>query len=55
MWIDDQDLMRRIQFDLGDVSGAGGGMVMTMSDWGAPVTVEAPPARDLVQLPGGVQ
>ena len=54
MWIDDEDLMRRIQFDLRQVEGAGvtGGMVMTMSDWGEPVSVEAPPARDLVELPG---
>lgn len=58
MWIDDEDLMRRIEFDLGDVAGGGGsgpgGMVMTMSDWGAPVTVQAPPRGDILQMPGGV-
>jgi len=53
MWIDDDNLMRRIQFDLGDGPTGGGAMVMTMSDWGKPVTVEAPPARDIAQLPGG--
>jgi hypothetical protein len=53
MWIDEQDLMRRIEFDLGAVAGGGaGGMVMTMSDWGKPVTVEAPPANAIVQMPG---
>jgi LppX_LprAFG lipoprotein len=53
MWIDDEDLMRRIEFDLGEAAG-GGGRVMTMSDWGAPVTVEAPPRRAILQMPGGV-
>jgi LppX_LprAFG lipoprotein len=51
MWIDSDDLMRRIQFDLGSVSAGGGGMVMTMSDWGQPVTVEAPPASAIVEMP----
>ncbi|HET6654332.1 MAG TPA: LppX_LprAFG lipoprotein [Nocardioides sp.] len=54
MWIDDEDLMRRIEFDLGDVAGGGGGMVMTMSDWGTPVTVKAPPRTAILQMPGGV-
>lgn len=52
MWIDGDDLMRRIEFDLGEVSGGGGGMVMTMSDWGKPVTVEVPPAGAIMQMPG---
>ncbi|MGA9745960.1 MAG: LppX_LprAFG lipoprotein [Nocardioides sp.] len=55
MWIDDSDLMRRIEFDLGafggDAAGAGG-MVMTMSDWGKPVSVKAPPANAIVEMPG---
>ena len=58
MWLDDSDLMRRIEFDLGAMmgqqgSGGAGGMVMTMNDWGKPVTVKAPPAKDLVEMPGG--
>ena len=58
MWLDDSDLMRRIEFDLGAMMGAqgsgdSGGMVMTMDDWGKPVTVKAPPAKDLVEMPGG--
>jgi hypothetical protein len=54
MWIDDEDLMRRIEFDLGEVADGGGGMVMTMSDWGTPVTVKAPPRTAILQMPGGV-
>jgi hypothetical protein len=47
LWIDEQDLMRRMQFDEGR-----GGMTMTMSDWGKPVTVKAPPASAIMQIPG---
>jgi hypothetical protein len=54
MWIDDEDLMRRIEFDLGEVADGGGGMIMTMSDWGTPVTVKAPPRTAILQMPGGV-
>jgi LppX_LprAFG lipoprotein len=52
MWIDDDDLMRRIEFDLGEVATGAGGMVMTMSEWGEPVTVQAPPRGDIMQMPG---
>lgn len=52
MWIDGDDLMRRIEFDLGEVASGAGGMVMTMSDWGTPVTVEAPPRGAIMQMPG---
>lgn len=55
LWLDEADLMRRIEFDLGAVAGGqagSGGMVMTMSDWGEPVTVEAPPASAIVEMPG---
>ncbi len=60
MWLDDSDLMRRIEFDMGAMMGQGGsggsgGMVMTMSDWGKPVSVKAPPAKDLMELPGAPQ
>jgi hypothetical protein len=27
-------------------------MTMTMSDWGKPVTVKAPPASAIMQIPG---
>ena len=49
LWIDDQDLMRRLEFG----SGAEG-MTMTLSDWGKPVTVKAPPASALMELPGSM-
>lgn len=49
LWIDDQDLMRRMQFDEGR-----GGMTMTMSDWGEPVTVTAPPSSAIMDLPGSM-
>ncbi len=55
MWIDDSDLMRRIEFDLGALGGGAadsGGMVMTMSDWGKPVSVKAPPAGAIMDMPG---
>jgi hypothetical protein len=58
MWLDDSDLMRRIEFDMGAMmgqSGGTGGMVMTMSDWGEPVSVKAPPAKDLMKMPGTPQ
>ncbi|QNN53214.1 LppX_LprAFG lipoprotein [Nocardioides mesophilus] len=47
LWLDSEDLMRRMEFSQG-----AGSIVMTMSDWGKPVTVKAPPASSLMQLPG---
>ena len=47
LWIDDQDLMRRLQFGSGAT-----GMTLTLSDWGKPVTVKAPPASAIMELPG---
>lgn len=49
LWIDDQDLMRRLQFGSGQT-----GMTLTMSDWGKPVTVKAPPASAIMELPGSM-
>jgi hypothetical protein len=43
MWLDSKDLLRRMRFGL-----SGMRMTMTMSRWGEPVTVQAPPARTLV-------
>ena len=51
LWLDQDDLMRRIEFT---VPGGGGGMTMTMSDWGKPVTVKAPPPGAVMQMPGTV-
>jgi hypothetical protein len=47
LWLDDEDLMRVVQMDLGQ-----GTMVMTMDNWGAPVKVSAPPRRSVMQMPG---
>lgn len=48
LWLDDQDLMRRMEFDM----GGSGGMTMTMSDWGEPVTIKAPPKSAVMKMPG---
>jgi hypothetical protein len=48
LWLDDQNLMRRIEFQQ-----MGGSLVMTMSDWGKQVTVNAPPANALMEMPSG--
>jgi len=47
LWIDDEDLMRRMKFDQ-----AGADMTMTMDDWGQPVSVKAPPAAAIMKMPG---
>ncbi len=47
LWLDDDDLMRRIQYTVG-----GGGVTLSMSDWGEPVTVKAPRKADIMQMPG---
>lgn len=43
MWLDDHDLLRRMQFEV-----AGQSVDMSMSKWGEPVSVEAPPASKVV-------
>jgi hypothetical protein len=43
MWLDDQDLLRRMQFEV-----AGQTVDMSMSKWGEPVSIEAPPAGKVV-------
>jgi hypothetical protein len=47
LWLDDEDLMRKVGFEI----PGGASMDMTMSDWGEPVTVEAPAAKDIVEPP----
>ncbi|GAA0577098.1 hypothetical protein HPO96_14955 [Kribbella sandramycini] len=44
MWMDADDLVRRLTFDLGGVA-----MEMTMSDYNKPVTITAPPANKIVK------
>jgi hypothetical protein len=48
LWLDHDDLMRRVQYSV-----QGGRILLTMSDWGEPVTVKAPPRSAVMQLPGG--
>lgn len=45
LWLDDEALMRRVEYTMAqDVS-----LVMEMSDWGEPVTIEAPRRADIVE------
>ncbi|HEX4978328.1 MAG TPA: LppX_LprAFG lipoprotein [Nocardioides sp.] len=46
LWLDDQDLMRRVQYTMG-----GGGVTISMSDWGEPVRVKAPPRSAIMEMP----
>ena len=50
MWLDDHDLLRRMQFEV-----AGQTVDMSMSKWGEPVSVEAPPAGKVVDPPSMMQ
>ncbi|WP_026455451.1 hypothetical protein [Saccharomonospora iraqiensis] len=57
LYLDSQNLPRRIEMNL-DVMGRSASMVMNYSDWGTPVTIEAPPADQVTQfesadMPGG--
>jgi uncharacterized protein involved in high-affinity Fe2+ transport len=47
IWLDGDDLMRRVSFEIQDVA-----MDMTMSDWGEPVDIKAPPPAKVQQAPG---
>lgn len=47
MWFDDEGLIRRVTTDLGKI----GTTVATYSQWGEPVTIEAPPAADVMEMP----
>jgi hypothetical protein len=47
MWLDDDALMRRVEFEMAQIS-----MVMEMSEWGEPVSIKAPARRDIVEAPG---
>jgi hypothetical protein len=47
VWLTEDDLMRRVSFELGAVQA-----VIDATEWGEPVDVEAPAAGDIVQRPG---
>lgn len=46
IWLDEDALMRRMELRMQQLS-----MVMEMSDWGEPVTIEAPARKDIVRAP----
>jgi len=46
VWLTDDDLMRRVTFELGPVKA-----VINATDWGEPVEVEAPAQSDIIQAP----
>lgn len=46
VWVDDQDLVRRIATDISSVS-----LDMTFSDYGEPVDISAPPADQVTKAP----
>ncbi|WP_243060630.1 LppX_LprAFG lipoprotein [Nocardioides sp. SR21] len=48
VWLDDTGLMRRSEMALGDV----GSVTTTMSGWGEPVDIEAPPVDEVMQFGG---
>jgi hypothetical protein len=50
LWTDDDGLLRQTEIALGDL----GSVTMTMSDWGEPVDIEAPPADDVMEMPSGL-
>lgn len=48
VWVDDQDLVRRISMEISTVS-----IDMTFSDYGEPVDISAPPAGQITKQPTG--
>lgn len=46
VWLDSEDRMRRLVYEL-----AGTKLTMDMTDWGEPVTIEAPDPGDVVDAP----
>ncbi|MFF5987802.1 LolA-like protein [Prauserella flavalba] len=59
LWLNSDNLPVQVVMDMGkmmEAAGAGGQeakMTMKYSDWGAPVTVEAPPADQVGEMPMG--
>lgn len=50
VWLDDDGLMRQSELSMGDL----GSVTMSMSAWGEPVQIEAPPKAELVEMPDGM-
>jgi len=49
IWTDDDGLMRQTKISMGDL----GSVTMSLSAWGEPVQIEAPPESELVEMPDG--
>ncbi|MGB0099419.1 MAG: DUF6612 family protein [Nocardioides sp.] len=50
LWIDDEGRMRQTETAMGDL----GSVSMTVSGWGDPVDITAPPAADVIEMPNGM-
>jgi len=50
VWTDQDGMLRQTEVALGDL----GSVTTTMSDWGDPVDIEAPPADDVMKMPSGM-
>jgi hypothetical protein len=50
LWTDDDGLLTQTKIALGDL----GSMTMTLTGWGEPVDISAPPASDIMKLPAGM-
>ncbi|HET7682481.1 MAG TPA: LppX_LprAFG lipoprotein [Marmoricola sp.] len=48
LYLDDEDLMRRVTIDLGSQK-----LVVNATDWGKDVDIDAPETADVVELPSG--
>jgi hypothetical protein len=48
IWLDDQQRVAKVVMDLGDQ----GSLEMSVTDWGTDVDIEAPPADQVVEMPG---
>ncbi|PRX49068.1 hypothetical protein B0I33_103101 [Prauserella shujinwangii] len=60
LWLNGDNLPVQVSMDMAKVmeaagapAGQGGSMLMKYTDWGAPVNVEAPPADQVGEFPGG--
>lgn len=50
LWLDDEDRTRKAKLDMGDT----GSMEMEVFAYGEPVTIEAPPADQIAEIPAGM-
>ena len=51
LWLDDQNRFTKMSMDDLPMGGTDASMEMTVSDWGKDVTIEAPPADQVTDLP----